>query len=143
MQWFALYLIIGLIAILANERRLEKKGIRSSGVFLMDYWVFPFGILFWPVVIIFSNADAKAQEFDQEMKRLRMNEEIKCAPEDLTALLGKPAVAVTPLMPNGMVKIDDKRYPAVSEGGVYLESQSILTVTGITAFRELKVSLKQ
>jgi membrane-bound serine protease (ClpP class) len=56
------------------------------------------------------------------------NEEGYVAPKDQRELVGKAGLALTPLRPSGVVKVEGKRIDAVSVGGFIEAGTSIVVV---------------
>lgn len=138
MIWISLYFLIGVFAILLVSRRHEKMGVAPSGIMAFDIWLFPLGVLLWPLVILLANADAKGQlEAKHEEERLAIQRD-KERPEDLSPLVGSAGMALSQLAPHGRIKIGAWQFEAVSESG-YLPEESAIRVVGIGPFRELRV----
>jgi len=62
------------------------------------------------------------------LKDEQRNEQGYVAPKDQSALIGEEGVAVTPLRPAGIVKIDGKRVDAVSVGGFIAAGTPLVVV---------------
>ncbi|MGK5510745.1 NfeD family protein [Brevibacillus formosus] len=70
------------------------------------------------------------------------NEEGYIAPRDQRELEGKSGIALTPLRPAGVVKVEGKRVDAVSVGG-YIEAGTAITVVQVEGTRIVVVELEQ
>lgn len=138
MIWLAIYLLIGIVTILVTSRRNEKKGIVPTGIFIFDVWLFPLGILLWPLVLLFANADAKIQVQEKEERERREIQKETERPENLSPLIGSMGIVLTKLAPRGKIEIDERQFEAVSESGS-LPSKTEIVVTGIASFQEFAV----
>ncbi|GEC92777.1 MULTISPECIES: NfeD family protein [Brevibacillus] len=70
------------------------------------------------------------------------NEEGYVAPRDQRELEGKAGIAVTPLRPAGVVKVEGKRVDAVSVGG-FIEAGTAITVVQVEGTRIVVAELEQ
>ncbi|UED73120.1 nodulation protein NfeD [Brevibacillus sp. DP1.3A] len=70
------------------------------------------------------------------------NEEGYVAPRDQRELEGKSGIALTPLRPAGVVKVEGKRVDAVSVGG-FIESGTTITVVQVEGTRIVVAELEQ
>ncbi|ASJ53039.1 serine protease [Brevibacillus formosus] len=70
------------------------------------------------------------------------NEEGYIAPRDQRELEGKSGIALTPLRPAGVVKVEGRRVDAVSVGG-YIEAGTAITVVQVEGTRIVVAELEQ
>jgi membrane-bound ClpP family serine protease len=106
MIWIVAYFVVGVIAVLLNSRRHEKMSVVPSGIFAFDLWLFPIAIIFWPLVLILSNVDARIQiETVNERGNQREPEKI-----DISFLVGEIGETTTSQSPSGKSLVQGTEY---------------------------------
>lgn len=108
------YILIGIVVCIAFSFRKSKspqalKAIHMIGPDL-SYSSFGIGLLLWPLWLFMQIVEQDTLEPPSETK-------IKEREEVLDFLVGRIGITVTPMIPTGRIKIDEKDYESMSDEG--------------------------